>query len=106
MNYYNAGESLEFEVPYATSNVSCTQKQFKRKHKLGKELFYPRAQGDWSGPGPVDPLSDEAYPVDGFSPEFILFHVIKCGDDTTPVNRLRPQDMRISCRPVSTFKDI
>lgn len=105
MNYYNAGAGDEFEIPYSASSVSCTQKQFKRTHKLGKELFYPRAQGDWSG-GPVDPLADEAFPSDGFAPEFILFHAIKCGDETSPENRLRPQSLHISCRPVSTFKDI
>jgi len=105
MNYYNAGAAEEFEIPYATSAVGCTQKQFKRSHKLGTELFYPRAAGDFATE-PIEPLADDAFPTDGYTPEFVLFHVIKCGDDTTTVNRIRPQSLRISCRPVSTFKDI
>jgi len=105
MNYYNAGAAEEFEIPYATSAVGCTQKQFKRSHKLGTELFYPRAAGDFAT-DPIPPLDDDAFPTDGFTPEFVLFHIIKCGDDTSVANRNRPESLRISCRPVSTFKDI
>lgn len=69
------------------------------KHKIGKELFYPRAA--------TDTTSDAySYPTSGFLPEYILYHCIALGDNGTASSaRSTPLGMTITCRPVSTFKD-
>lgn len=75
---------------------SC--KVIKRRHNIGKEFYY-------SDPNAV--VDEEQYPQDGFTaPEFILFHVLSLGNPGVEGVRQRPELLKISCRPVSTFKDI
>lgn len=77
---------------------SSSLKTFKRKHNIGKELYYENPNG----------TSDrDQYPDDGFSPEFVLFHVWAQGNPNEEFAlRTTPDLLRLSCRPVSTFKDI
>ena len=69
------------------------------KHSIGKELFYARSNT------PDESL--EMYPTAGFTPEYILWHVIALGDNSTAsAGRATPLGMTICPRPVSTFKDV
>ena len=82
-------------IPPETS--SC--KVLKRTHNIGKELFYQKPNDATS--------SQNQYPQDGFHQEFILFHVWATGNpQTVATGRTTPELLRLSCRPVSTFKDI
>lgn len=81
--------------PGSTSSVRC----FKRKHDIGKEYYYSDPH---NGADVV-----QTYPQDGFTgPEFILFHVWACGNQESIAIRKTPDLLKISCRPISTFKDV
>jgi hypothetical protein len=74
-------------------------RKMKTTHKIGKELFYsdPNNNSD----------TQQQYPDTGFTPEFILFHVLACGNAETNSNNRGTADLvKISARPVSTFKDM
>ena len=88
------------EIAYDVKNPeSSSCKVIKRTHKLGKELYY-------ASPNDVS-TSQNQYPQDGFQPEFVLFHVWASGNPQTAITaRTAPQLLRVSCRPVSTFKDM
>ena len=98
-NYVDVGLGAG-EVAYNMKNPESTAcKTLKRTHKIGKELYYNKPN-DTS-------TSQNQYPQDGFQQEFILFHVWASGNpQQVTTARTAPQLMRISCRPVSTFKDI
>lgn len=76
---------------------SC--KILKRTHNIGKELYYKE-------PNNQSTVQNQ-YPQDGFQQEFILFHVWAAGNpQEVNTARTTPNLLRISCRPVSTFKDM
>lgn len=70
-------------------------KIIKTKHNMGKEFHYLNPDVSTSNGGSQDPES-------GFEPEFILFFVTALGG--VPSNTL-VDNIRLSARPVSTFKD-
>lgn len=84
-------------ITYVARQTSNTQRQFTKTHNIGKELFYPDTETNTTA---------STLPQNGFIPEFILFHVVHIGTPSSPINRLRPDQLSINCRPVSTFKDI
>jgi len=84
-------------VTYVARQTSNTQRQFTKTHKIGTELFYPDTETNTTA---------STLPQNGFIPEFILFHVIHVGTPEAVSNRLRPDQLTVNCRPVSTFKDI
>lgn len=88
------------EIAYNMQNAeSSACKTLKRKHSIGKELYYNKPNDATT--------SQNQYPQDGFQQEFILFHVWASGNpQTVNTARTTPQQLRLSCRPVSTFKDI
>lgn len=98
-NFTNLGAAEEFIVPYQVQQPEASSlKIIKCKHDIGKELYYD----DPNGTGDTD-----QYPQDGFTPEFVLFHVWAQGNPNEEFAlRTTPELVRISCRPVSTFKDI
>lgn len=83
-------------ISYDARQSANTQRILTRKHTLGKELFYPSTLGLTTA---------DTLPQTGFIPEFVLFHVITTGNPFSVASRLKPEGFRISCRPVSTFKD-
>lgn len=90
---------------YTTDNVvtvgpeTSACKILKRTHNIGKELYYAKPNDTTT--------SQNQYPQDGFHQEFILFHVWAAGNpQTVATARTTPQLLRLSCRPVATFKDI
>ena len=87
------------EVSYDMHNPETSAcKVLKRTHNIGKELYYKEPNNLAT--------SQNQYPQDGFQQEFILFHVWAAGNpQTVNTARTTPTLMRISCRPVSTFKD-
>ena len=70
-------------------------KIIKTKHNIGKELY-------WTDPNSTASAFDQ-YPETGFEPEFVLFMVAAIGGLTAGD---LSDNIRISARPVSTFKDI
>jgi hypothetical protein len=98
-NFSNLGinnghiEPYQFQVGETSSDKVMTL-----KHNIGKELYYSLPEGG---------SSNDQYPDDGFIPEFILFHVFAGGNpEDTITLRKTPDLLRITCRPVSTFKDV
>ncbi len=80
------------------SNVSTNSKRsLNMKHNIGKKFRYNRAGLDQENNYPNSPSM-------GFVPEYILFHFQLLGDDTI-VGRRSADDIRITCCPVSAFKD-
>lgn len=98
-NYVDVGLGAG-EVAYNMKNPETTQcKTLKRTHNIGKELYYNK-------PNDVS-TSQNQYPQDGFHQEFVLFHVWASGNpQTVATARTTPTLLRVSCRPVSTFKDM
>lgn len=98
-NYVDLGLGAG-EVAYnmqAPQTSAC--KTLKRKHSLGKELYYNQPNSTTT--------SQNQYPQDGFHQEFVLFHVWASGNpQTVNTARTAPTQLRLSCRPVATFKDI
>lgn len=88
----------------STDDVQITEvnnglRKFKTSHNLGKELFYINPNDS--------AVANNQYPDTGFTPEFILFHVMAQGNsEATPSNRGTADLIRMSARPVSTFKDM
>lgn len=74
-----------------------TQRIFTKKHNIGKELFYPDTETNTTA---------STLPQNGFIPEFILFHVVHIGTPNSILDRLKPTQLSVNVRPVSTFKDI
>ena len=80
-------------------------KLFTTKHKIGTELYYP-------DPNTIvaTPTADfNQSPVTGFIPEFILFHILGVSNPSTSYATQADSgfsdNIRISARPISTFKD-
>ena len=71
-------------------------KILKTKHNIGKELHY-------TDPNSTASAFDQ-YPETGFEPEFVLFMVGALGGISFPGSLT--DNIRLSARPVSTFKDI
>jgi hypothetical protein len=98
-NFTNLGINNGHIEPYqfqVGENSGC--KTMTLKHNIGKEFYYALPEGG---------SSNDQYPDDGFTPEFILFHVFAQGNpEDTLALRKTPDLLRITCRPVSTFKDI
>ena len=85
-------------ITYVARQSRDTQRIFTRKHNLGKELFYPDTETNTIA---------STLPQNGFIPEFVLFHVVHIGTPEDNLdNRLRPDQLYLNCRPVSTYKDI
>ena len=99
-NYTNLGSAEDLLKPYQVQQAeSSACKVLTRTHDIGKEFYYSDPNDT------VDPLSQ--YPSDGFVPEFILFHVWASGNpEETFTLRETPSLLRLSCRPVSAFKDM
>lgn len=94
-----AEQSFVVTQPNNTGN-----KCFTTKHNIGKELYY-------NEPNVVSGTNqDRQYPQTGFENEFILFHFIAQGSPPLPVgqegNIGTADNITLSARPVSTFKDI
>jgi hypothetical protein len=83
---------------YTTTDIKSGFMRIVRKHDIGKELYYPQ----------FNDRSDSAnqYPSTGFQPEFVLFHLCAVGSVQTGTDAVSANNIRLSCRPVSTFKDI
>lgn len=98
-NYVDVGLGAG-EVAYNMKNPETSScKTLKRTHNIGKELYYLKPNDSAT--------SQNQYPQDGFHQEFVLFHVWASGNpQTVQTARTTPNLLRISCRPVSTFKDI
>jgi len=69
------------------NNIKCHQMM----HDIGSKLYYKDPEGN-------------GYPDDGFKQEFILFHTCHVGIGNTSSNE--PNGLRLSCKAVSTFKDL
>ena len=81
------------------TDVNNGLRRMKTKHSIGKELFYT-APNDSSD-------TNNQFPDTGFTPEFVLFHVLAQGNaETNSDNRGTASLVKISARPVSTFKDM
>lgn len=93
------------EQSYVVTQPNNTgNKCFTTKHNIGKELYY-------NEPNIVSATNeDRQYPQTGFENEFILFHFIGQGSPPLPVDQEgdigTADNIRLSARPVSTFKDI
>lgn len=98
-NYTNLEAADGHLVPYQVQvGETSSMRSFKIKHNIGKELYYENPNGS---------TDEDQYPQDGFTPEFVLFHVWAQGNPNEEFGlRTTPNLLRISCRPVSTFKDI
>ena len=98
-NFTNLGINGGHIEPYQSQvGENSSDKTMTLKHNLGKELYYKLPEGG---------SSNDQYPDDGFVPEFILFHVIATGNPEETLALRKTADLlRISCRPVSTFKDM
>lgn len=98
-NYVNLGAGEELLIPYQVQvGETSSVKTLKIKHNIGKELYYDHPNGT---------NDEDQYPQDGFVLEFILFHVWAQGNPNEEFAlRTTPDLLRLSCRPVSTFKDI
>lgn len=97
--YHSAGDGQgTSSLAVGTISPGCMTRL--TKHKIGKELFYPKAATDVSD-------DSSSYPEVGFSPEYIMYHAIALGDNgVASSSRGTPLGLTISCRPVSTFKDL
>lgn len=81
------------------TDVNNGMRKFKTSHNIGKELFY-------SAPNDNSTTLNQ-YPDTGFTPEFVLFHVIAIGNAESNTNNRGTADLlKLSARPVSTFKDM
>lgn len=98
-NFTNLGINGAHIEPYQFQvGENSSAKVMTVKHNLGKELYYSHPDGG---------STNDQYPDDGFVPEFILFHVFATGNpEDTITLRKTPDLLRITCRPVSTFKDL
>lgn len=83
---------------FITTTAKSGCYKMKLKHDIGKELYYPQFNDN----------SDSAnqYPSTGFEPEFIFFHIRALGSVNTGTAGVTANNIRLSCRPVSTFKDL
>lgn len=98
-NYVDLGLGAGEVANNMQSPESSSCKTLKRTHNIGKELYYNKPNDTTT--------SQNQYPQDGFHQEFVLFHVWASGNpQTVNTARTTPQLLRLSCRPVSTFKDI
>lgn len=83
-----------------TLSSTSGAKRLVTKHNIGKELYYAL-------PNTVDAEDDRnQYPQTGFTPEYVLFHFQTLGQPLTAASRNSTDNINITCRPVSTFKDI
>lgn len=83
------------------NDVNNGFRKIKTKHNIGKELFFQSPNVVVS---PTD--ANNQYPDTGFTPEFVLFHVIALGNPETNQDDRGTADLiKISARPISTFKD-
>lgn len=84
---------------FTVNVVNEAQRKLTTKHNLGKEFYYEK-------PNDVSDFRN-TYPDTGFNNEYILFHVIAVGNPNTNTDdRVTPGLLNITCRPVSTFKDM
>ncbi len=82
---------------YETNVISTSgQKKLKTKHNIGKELYYTSPNAS----------EDNSYPQSGFNPEFILFHFQTMGQPLSIDDRINTDNICLTARPVSTFKDV
>ncbi len=87
--------STSIQVPYSTEQGGF--KKIKTLHKIGTELFWENPNGD---------SDKDQYPDAGFVNEFVMFHVMAVGNpNASAVDRSTADLLRISARPLSTFKD-
>lgn len=98
-NMGNAGNHFVYNTTgsnQVTDGFSSCFKKFKTKHSIGEELFYEDPNNLAS--------ENNSYPDAGFEPEFVLFHVLAIGNpETEPTTA---DLIRLSARPLSTFKDL
>jgi len=93
------------EQSYLVTQPNNTgNKCFTTKHNIGKELYY-------NEPNVLSSSNDDRqYPQTGFTNEFILFHFIAQGSPPLIVGQEGnigiADNITLSARPVSTFKDI
>jgi hypothetical protein len=87
---------------YYSNNPDKTAfKKFTTKHNLGKELYYPTPNE--AGTGSFFPQRPET----GFTNEMILYHFCNIGtQENDPKDRQLSNNVVLTARPVSTFKDI
>lgn len=96
---------INFGAELAQVSTSTNQgfAKLKTKHTIGKELFYKT---------PNEPMGtnwDEwyQYPDTGFQNEFIFFHFLAVGNPEVDASQRGLSDnVFLTARPVSTFKDI
>jgi len=107
--------NLESPGTYTNLNVGAGETQITNlsskgtlvktvKHNIGTELHYkePYQQGGGS--------STDLFPDDGFLPEFVLFHICMTNNPSAAPGNAANQEgyadqLKYSCRCVSTFKD-
>ena len=93
-----AGAPSYNQVNYASLGGT---KKIKTTHKIGKELYYSQPNANSSPTNNYD-----QYPDTGFEPEFVLFHFQTVGQPIAVAQRTNTDNINITARPVSTFKDI
>lgn len=91
--YDNQGTAANSELVAQPSGSGC--RIIKTRHNMGKEFHYLNPDAGSGSGGLQEPSA-------GFEPEFILFFVAAVGG--VPAGTLT-DNIRISARPVSTFKD-
>ena len=93
-----AGAPSYNQVNYASYGGT---RKIKTKHNIGKELYYDTPNANTSPTNNYD-----QYPETGFEPEFILWHFQTVGQPVSVSQRVNTDNINMTARPVSTFKDI
>ena len=95
--------TIATEVANTTTNVDLVNnpsasgyRVLKTKHNIGKELYYQNPDSSAASGG-------SQYPTTGFEPEFVLFLICAIGGEQGFGDLT--DNLVLSARPVSTFKD-
>lgn len=96
-----AANLFEEGLYYCNNPDKTAFKKFTTKHNLGKELYYPTPNED------AMPGQFPQRPETGFTNEMILYHFCSIGtQEDDPKDRQLCNNVVLTARPVSTFKDI
>ncbi len=93
----SASSVTDDAIAQVTLSNTSGARRFKTKHNIGKELYYTNPNGAEDG---------DQFPQTGFEPEYILYHFQTLGQPLTSTDRINTDNINITARPVSTFKDV
>ncbi len=93
----SASSVTDDSIAQVTLTHTSGARRLKTKHNIGKELYYTNPNGAEDG---------DQFPQTGFEPEYILYHFQTLGQSLTESERVTTQNINVTARPVSTFKDV